>query len=110
VTAFANTSRRGNLLDLDQAEYVIQRGNRAADLLANESFTWIVSDLTNTHLAGLCAAKPGEQDAINYHHAMQHTLTEIVGVLSGYAQAGAAQQAVLDAINGDGEDELEDTP
>lgn len=96
------------MISPDQAAIVIERGHRASDLLANPAFTWIIDDLTQLHLAGLVAAKPGETDAINYHHAMQHTLTEIVSVLTGYAQAGAAQQAVIDAINGD--DDFEDTP
>jgi len=96
------------VLDLDQVRLVIERGQRASNLLTNPSFTWIVNDLTNMHVAGLCAAKPGETDAINYHHAMQHTLAEIVSVLEGYAQAGEAQQHVLNVIND--EDELEDTP
>lgn len=94
-------------LDMDQTQQVIERGQRAADLLGHPSFTWIVDDLTNMHLAGLCAAKPGETDAINYHHTMQHALTEIVSMLTGYAQAGVAQQHVLEAI---AEDEPEDTP
>jgi hypothetical protein len=98
----------------DQAEYVIQRGQRAADLLANPSFAWIVDDQTSIHLAALVAAPPGPAgaDAVAYHHNQQHALTELVSLLQGYVQAGVAQQHVLEALaeDDDLEDAQEDTP
>lgn len=98
------------MLDREQVQYVIDRGIRASDLLANPSFTWIVDDQTNLHLSAMVAAKPGDTDAITYHHAVQHAMTEIVSALQGYAQAGEAQQHVLAALSDDDpEDEQEDT-
>lgn len=83
--------------DIDQARYNVERGLRAASLLANPDFLWIIDDLTSFHLSALVAAKPGpaEADAVQYHHTMQHALTEIVGTLQQYAQVGEAQADVI---------------
>lgn len=85
------------MIDHDQAQLVIDRGIRAADLLANESFGWVINDQTNYHLAALVAAPPGPRgaDAVSYHHSMQHTLSELVAALRGYAEAGEAMQKAI---------------
>lgn len=85
------------MVPIDQARLVIERGQKAADLLANEAFTWIVDDQTNYHLAALVAAPPGPKgaDAVAYHHLQQNALSELVATLKGYADAGTAMQAAL---------------
>ena len=98
------------MIDLEQARLIIERGQRAADLLANPSFQWIVDDQTQYHLAALVAAPPGPRgcDARDYHHLQQHALSELVATLTGYAQAGAEQAARLVAIGDD--DDTEELP
>ena len=85
------------MLNADQAQLVIDRGIRAGDLLANESFGWIVEDQTTYHLAALVAAPPGPRgaDAVSYHHLQQHALSELVASLRGYVEAGEAMQRAL---------------
>lgn len=64
-----------------------------------------MDDLTNYHLSALVAAPPGDRgkDARDYHHLLQHALTELVGQLKSYVEAGeAARKAVMD---GDEEDD-----
>lgn len=84
---------------------VIERGRKASDLLANDAFTWIVDDQTQYHLAALVAAPPGPSgvDAIAYHHSIQHALSDLVGTLRGYADAGEEMQRVL--LDGDAEED-----
>ena len=99
-------------MDLDQAELVIERGRNATDLLSNPSFSWIVDDLTNQHLQQMVAAPPGERgrEAREEAALMQHALTEIVSLLQGYAQTGAAMQSAIDDMRDDDEIEEFDTP
>ena len=94
------------MLDADQAQLVIDRGIRASDLLANESFAWIVNDQTAFHIAALVAARPGarDADAVAYHHSMQHLLTELVGSLQGYMQAGEKMQQALEQMADEDDD------
>jgi hypothetical protein len=90
----------------DQARLIIERGDNAASLMANEAFLWIVSDQTNYHLAALCAAPPGPRgaDAVAYHHLQQNALSELVAALQGYAQAGTAMREAL--LESSDEDDL----
>lgn len=101
------------MISPDQARFVIERGQRAADLLSHESFTWIVDDQTQFHLAALVASPPGASglEAREHHHLQQHALTELVATLQGYAQAGQEMERVIAEINEDIElgDEAEDT-
>jgi hypothetical protein len=96
------------LIDLDAAQEVIQRGRQAADLLANEAFNRIVNDLTEAHLARLCAAPPGAKgaDERDYNHLLQYALTEIVASLQGEAATGEAMQHALEESSDDDSDDL----
>ena len=94
------------MLDQDQAQLVIDRGIRAADLLGNPSFAWIVDDQTTYHLAALVAAPPGLRgaDAVSYHHSQQHALSELVASLRGYVEAGEKMQQVIQAMTDEEDD------
>jgi hypothetical protein len=85
------------MIPVDQARVIIERGDRARQLLADDAFKWIVDDQTNYHLAALVAAPPGPKgaDAVAYHHLQQNALSELVAALQGYAQAGEAMRNVL---------------
>ncbi len=86
------------MIDADQVQLIIERGQRATRLLDDETFRWIVDDLTNYHLAALVAARPvKDADAIEYHHTLQHALSEIVASLQGYSETGRKMEAVLAA-------------
>ena len=82
------------ILPPDQARAVIERGERASALLADETFNWVLNDQTSLHLSALVAAPPGPTgaDAVAYHHLMQHAYTEIVATLQGYVAAGEAME------------------
>lgn len=66
--------------------------------MANETFVAVVDDLTNYHLAALVAAPPGPRglEAREYHHLIQHALSEIVSSLKGQVDTGAAMKRALD--------------
>lgn len=83
--------------NLDAAQAVVERGEKARALLENEAFLWIVDQQTNFHLAALVAAPPGPSgaDAVAYHHNQQYALTELVATLGGYVQAGEEQLSML---------------
>lgn len=83
----------------DEAQAIIERGSRARALLDNETFRWVVEDQTSLHLSAIVAAPPGPKgaDAVAYHHAIQHALTELCGNLQGYAEAGEAMQRAIEA-------------
>jgi hypothetical protein len=85
------------MIDPDLARLVIERGQRASDLLGSDTFQWIVEDQTSYHLAALVAAPPGPKgaDAVAYHHSLQHALSELVASLKGHAEAGAAMERAL---------------
>ena len=84
------------MIDRDQAQLVIERGQRAQALLEDETFLWVVEDQTSYHLAALVAARPGrDRDAVDYHHSLQHALSELVASLKGHAEAGAAMERAL---------------
>lgn len=85
----------------------MERGRKAAALLSDPTFQWVVDDQTNYHLAALVAAPPGPSgaDAITYHHLLQHALSELVATLQGHAQAGAAMER---ALGDDASDDEED--
>lgn len=81
---------------------IIERGRNAAALVNNPTFQAVVDDLTSYHLSALVAAPPGERgkDARDYHHLLQHALTELCGQLAGYVEAGeAAYAAVVEAAD-----------
>lgn len=84
-------------MQLDEARFIVERGNKAKTLLENEAFAWIVNDQTQYHLAALVAAPPGPKgaDAVSYHHTQQYALTELVATLQGYVQAGEEQLSIL---------------
>lgn len=92
--------------DTDAARAVIERGQRAADLLANPSFVWIVNEQTAEHVAALVASPPGPAglEKREYHHLQQHAISELVLTLQGYADAGRAQADALEAFEGEPED------
>lgn len=94
------------LPDLDQAQAIIERGERCARLINDEDFSWIVDDLTNYHLAALVAAPPGPSgaEAVSHHHLMQHSLTDLVATLKGYVEAGEAMKKAL--LEGDDEEDI----
>lgn len=80
--------------DLQEA---LERGVHARDLMAQPAFTETVDYLTNYHLAAMVAARPGSKDreALEYHHLMQHALTEIVSTLVGFRNAADEIEARL---------------
>lgn len=83
---------------------VIDRGSKAKDALEHPAVLAVIDDLTNYHLSALIAAPPGERgkEARDYHHLLQHALTELVGQLRSYAEAGeAALTAVRDGSTED---------
>lgn len=84
------------MIDADQIQLIIDRGQRATHLLADETFRWIVDDQTNYHLAALVAARPvKDADAISYHHTLQHALMELVSSLQGHAEVGRKMEEAL---------------
>ena len=87
----------------DQLRAIVERGRRASSLMADASFLWIVDDQTNHHLSALVAARPGpaSADAVAYHHNQIHAITDLVGTLKGYAEAGEAAQRAIEAPNED---------
>ena len=84
---------------LDEAQAIITRGVQSQALLDNEAFIWIVNDQTQYHLAALCATPPGPAgaEAREAHYFQQHALSDLVAALQGYAAAGEAMQAALEA-------------
>ena len=84
--------------NVDDAQFIVERGVMAKSLLDNEAFTWIVNDQSQYHLAALIAAPPGPSgaDAVSYHHLQQYALTELVATLQGYAAAGEEQLAMIE--------------
>ena len=82
--------------DLQEA---LERGTNARELLNQPAFTATVDSLTAYHLAAMVAARPGSSDreALEYHHLMQHALTEIVSTLVGYRNAADEIEARLAA-------------
>lgn len=95
------------MLPPDQAQEVIDRGRNAAAVLANEHFMAVVDQQTNYHLSAIVAAPPGPRgaDAVQYHHAIQHALSELVAILQSQAAAGEAmQKAVQEAAEEEDED------
>ena len=86
-----------------EVEALISRGNAAKALLDNPDFHAVVNDLTNFHLSAMVASPPGEKgkDARDYHHLLQHALTEIVNTLKGYADTG---ENMLRAVEAKAED------
>lgn len=91
------------MLSTDQLRAVIERGDKATSLLSNAAFLGIVDELTTMHLSALVAAPPGDagREARDYHHLMQHSLTELVQTLQGYADAGEATKQALGSITDD---------
>lgn len=78
----------------DERIAVMERGEHAKALLSAPFFTEIVDHLTTYHVAGIAACRPGHKadaDALAYHHTMQHALTEIVGTLRQFVDAGAQE-------------------
>ena len=75
----------------------LERGTRAKQLLSDDAFTETVNDLTNYHLSALVAAKPtdAERPARDYHHLMQHALTEIVDTLVEQAEVARKIEEML---------------
>ncbi len=87
-------------LPYEEWERVIQSGRAAQELLENESFRRVVDDLTEYHLAGLVACKPGNssQEARDYHHLLQYALTELVTDLASRAAAGAQLESHVKSL------------
>lgn len=96
-------------LSPDQTMAVIERGDKCRWLLANETFLYIVDDLTTFHMAALVAAPPGSAgaEAREYHHLLQHGLSQIVAQLQSYANAGEAASKVLELMNRDEDEDIE---
>lgn len=80
---------------------VLERGRVAAALLEQEAFVAVVNDLSNYHVAALVAAPPGASgtEAREYHHLMQHALTEIVAALRQHADTAAELREKLEQLN-----------
>ena len=93
-------------MNLDEAQFIVERGNKAKALLENDAFIWIVDDQTQYHLAALIASPPGPSgaEAVSYHHTQQYALTELVASLQGYVAAGEEQ---LDILIANGQDDPE---
>src|ERR1700750_2221664 len=86
---------------------VIERGDHAKQLLSSEFFIELIDHLTTYHVADMAACRPGikaDEDALHYHHTMQHALTEICGTLKEFVEGGEQESARLlreNAENGD---------
>jgi hypothetical protein len=82
---------------------ILERGQRAQDLLDNPTFTETVDDLTQQFLAQMVACRPGERDreARDYAHLMQHAMTELVASLRGYAATASDLRRVLEFEDGE---------
>lgn len=90
----------------DQAQQIIDQGQHAAAVLESEHFMAVVDQQTNYHMAAIAAARPVlDRDAIDYHHSIQHALSELVSLLRGQVDAGKAmEKALADAMEEDEED------
>lgn len=90
-------------MELD-VEAVLARGQRAAVLLADSTFLAVVDDLSNYHLAAMCACQPGERhrETRDYHHTLHFALCETVQTLQGHV--AAAEEIVRNAIADSEED------
>ena len=89
----------------DQAQQIIEQGHHAAAVLESEHFMAVVDQQTNYHMAAIVAARPViDRDAIDYHHSIQHALSELVALLRGQVDAGKAMEKAL----ADAADEQED--
>jgi hypothetical protein len=83
---------------------VLERGERARELLESTAFIEIVDDMTQQHIAQLVACPPGAkyQDAREHAHLMQHGLTEIVATIRSYvATADDLRRAIEHPIDVD---------
>jgi hypothetical protein len=95
------------LLPPDLAQEVIERGINAAAVLESEHFMAVLDQQTTYHISAIVAAPPGPRgaDAIQYHHAIQHALSELVAILKAQVDAGAAMERALAEAAEEHEDE-----
>jgi hypothetical protein len=82
-------------------ELALERGEAAAALLRSACFISVVDDLSNYHLAALCASPPGDasRDARDFHHLLHHALTLIVDELR------TREATAAELMNRDNEDD-----
>lgn len=94
-------------MTLPDVEAVLARGQRAAGLLADSTFLAVVDDLSNYHLAAMCACQPGERhrETRDYHHTLHFALCETVQTLQGYA--AAADKIMQDNLADSEEEDLD---
>ena len=78
-------------------QVILDRGQAAALLMADETFLSVIDDLSQYHLAAICAARPGEagREARDHHHLLHYALSEIAGELAGRVQTAEELKRLL---------------
>lgn len=88
-------------MKLSEAEIsaVLEAGNAARRLMANEDFLTIIDYLSTYHLQALVSAPVGPEGlaAREHHHTMHSALREIASELQGRAAAAEELAARVDA-------------
>lgn len=78
-------------------QLILDRGQAAALLMADETFLSVVDDLSQYHLAAIVAAPPGDRgrEARDHHHLLHFALSEIAGELQGRVQTAEELKRLL---------------